>query len=388
MQQRRQEALALLSGDRAALLVSYPFLALLALRLELRPVRDDRLRVAAIDGRSLYFDTDLVLSLGADERRHLVAHLVWHAALLHPWRRMGRDPARWDLAVDHEVNHLLEQSFGLPRGSVWFESQGGQNAEAVYDWLAQEPSWPERGALADLHLDPTMLPEDPRARIDPAFLPEVSLSDQARWSEYLLGAAQAMRGRGLELPPGVRSLVEKLRRPAIPWRSVLAEFVVSAFGERRQWLPPNRRFIHQKMFLPSRRHETLRLAVALDTSSSTARLQGEFWSEIVGIVASYDDYEIHLIEGDDRVRAVRTFGRDRPLDARNVELSGFGGTDFRPVFAWLEAERSEPRALVFLTDGHGQAPVCPPRYPVLWVLSASGRAPASWGQVLRLRPPS
>jgi predicted metal-dependent peptidase len=142
------------------------------------------------------------------------------------------------------------------------------------------------------------------------------------------------------------------------------------------------------VYLPSRRHETLRLAVALDTSASTARLQGEFWSEIVGIAGSYDDYEIRLVEGDDRVRDVRTFGRDRPLNPRQIELRGFGGTDFRPVFAWLEAERSEPRALVFLTDGHGQAPACPPRYPVLWVLSSAGRAPASWGQVLRLPPPS
>jgi predicted metal-dependent peptidase len=385
----RHRALELLVADRAALLVLQPFMALLALRLELRPVSDGRLAVAATDGQSLFFDAELALRLGCRERRHLVAHLVWHAALLHPWRRVGSDPIRWNLAIDHEVNHLLEASLGLPPGCVWFEDQAGQNAEAVYDWLAQHPSLPERGPLADLHLDPTTPPEEPRARWDPAFSPEVLRSGRARWGEHLLAAAQAMRQRGLELPPGVRHLVEALRRPLVPWRSVLAEFVVSAFGDRRQWLPPNRRFLHQSLYLPSRRHEQLRLAVALDTSASTGALQGEFWSEILGIVASYDDYEICLIAGDDRVRDVRNFGRDRPLDLRRFELRGFGGTDFRPLFAFLGAEPCEPRALVFLTDGCGQAPAFPPRYPVLWVLSGPGRVPATWGQVLRLpAPPS
>jgi predicted metal-dependent peptidase len=59
-------------------------------------------------------------------------------------------------------------------------------------------------------------------------------------------------------------------------------------------------------------------------------------------------------------------------------LPGGGGTDFRPVFEWLDAAGCRPDALVYFTDACGDFPGAPPPYPVLWLVK--GNAPVPWGE--------
>jgi predicted metal-dependent peptidase len=59
-------------------------------------------------------------------------------------------------------------------------------------------------------------------------------------------------------------------------------------------------------------------------------------------------------------------------------LLGGGGTDFNPVFDLLA--QHTPQALVFFTDGCGDAPETPPPVPVLWVLADAQDSPlVDWG---------
>jgi predicted metal-dependent peptidase len=382
----RPRALATLEGDRAALLVLQPFLAHLALRLELVVVEDERLRTVATDGERLFCDLGTVLGASQPERLYLMAHSVWHVALLHPWRRRSDDRGLWDVAIDHEVNSLLEEQLGLPPDCVWFEERAGQSAEQIHGWLLEDPNRaPSRGHLADQHLSVRGSAEPSGVSlVDPAYVPLVSESTRHQWHERMLVAAQQLRARGVALPEAVERILGHRRASALPWPRILRDFVASAFGDRRQWLPPNRRFVHRSLYLPSRRSETLRLALAIDTSASTRPLQAAFWAEIVGIVRAYDDYELSLIQGDDRVRSVQRFSRVAPPDPEGLEFYGLGATDFRPIFETIGAWPEPPRALVFLTDGLGPAPASAPGYPVLWVLPVGATQPCSWGGVVRI----
>ncbi|MBN1606669.1 MAG: hypothetical protein JW940_08545 [Polyangiaceae bacterium] len=382
----RARALERVCGDRAALLVLQPFLAHLALRLEPVVVQDERLRTVATDGEHLFCDLGTVLRSTQAERLFLIAHSVWHAALLHPWRHRPDERGLWDVAVDHEVNGLLEQELRLPPDCVWFEEHAGQSAEQIYPWLLEDPSRaPSRGHLADQHLSAARRSEPTGGSVvDPAYLPLVSESTRHAWYERLLVAAQQLRARRVAVPEAVQRILGRRRAPTLSWSRILHDFVASAFGDRRQWLPPNRRFVPQSLYLPSRRNETLRLAVAIDTSASTRRLQAAFWAEISGIVRAYDDFELCLVQGDDRVRSLQHFSRAAPPDPEGLELFGFGATDFRPIFETLAAWPEPPRALVFLTDGLGPAPASAPAFPVLWVLPQGAKPPCSWGGVVRI----
>ena len=63
-------------------------------------------------------------------------------------------------------------------------------------------------------------------------------------------------------------------------------------------------------------------------------------------------------------------------------IAGGGGTDFRPVFDWVEHENRSPNMLVYFTDAEGDFPKTPPNYPVIWLVKGKGAVP--WGERVQL----
>lgn len=417
-QERKARLLERVQADRADLVFQFPFVARLAMHLELVPVVDFRIPTAATDGHRIWLNPDFLLALTDQERQFVVAHEVWHCALGHLDRRVGRDDEeRWNVAVDHEVNGMLAcEGLVVPSDAVLFRRWRGLPAEEVYELLAlpMEPGYEEwddsdaslprdlyrafepptppsldRGRFADVHAIPEseVSPEDAHSSgplivpVDPAFRPTPPPPVEV-WEDRLLVAAQQAPDAAHALGDALRRRLDQLRAPTVPWQEVLRQFVTSAYGGERRWLPPNRRYISRGLYLPSRRTERLRLVVAIDTSGSTQPWLQEFASELVGLVQSFGRYELTLICCDEEIRSVREFDDSNPLTSHDLVFDGGWGTDFRPVFEWLEAEGSDADVLVFLTDGEGPAPEVGPRIPVLWALTEGGEAPAGWGQVV------
>lgn len=378
-QAAKRDALALWESDRARLMLRQPFLALLAMRLELVPVVDERLPTAATDGERVFGNAYFLLALTPADRLFVLAHEVWHCAALHFLRRGHRERELWNLAVDHEVNALLEsQGLSMPEGAILYPDQRGQNAEAVYKWLQEHPEQVgPRPPTAGLH--------EGLPAIEGAFDPDLQLGPGSweDWPTRVVAAAQQVEQRYGSLPGELERHLERLRRPTIPWRELLARFVADTAQRRREWSKPNRRYLSQGLYLPGWAPEqALEIAVAVDTSGSTLAYLERFMSELAGIAASFGIWQMRLLLCDTRVTADETFESVTPPSFARLSLPGGGGTDFRPVFARLEAQ--PPRALVFLTDGYGPAPEAPPGYPVLWVLTPQGQAPTAWGEAIRL----
>lgn len=375
----KREALQVWEADRARLMLRQPFLALLALRLELVPVVDARLPTAATDGERIFVNARYLLALPADERLFVLAHEVWHCAALHFARRGERERELWNLAVDHEVNALLEsQGLAVPAGAILYPPLRGQNAESVYAWLQQHPEQARpRPAGADRHdgLEPAEGPYDPDLQLGPG--------NWEDWPTRVVAAAQQIEQRQGSLPAEVERHLQRLRRPSIPWRELLARFVAATAERRRDWSRPHRRYISQGLYLPGWAPEqALEIAVALDTSGSTDAYLARFMGEFAGIAASFGVWKLRLLLCDACVHSDQSFESADPPRFERIRVRGGGGTDFRPVFERLAAQ--PPRALVYLTDGFGWAPDEAPEYPVLWVLTPDGTEPADWGETIRL----
>ena len=77
---------------------------------------------------------------------------------------------------------------------------------------------------------------------------------------------------------------------------------------------------------------------------------------------------------------VRIRSREEWLEyVKKVKIQGRGGTDFRPVFNYIQKLREEKKlkqfkALIYFTDGDGIYPTVPPDHETLFVLlKDSGR---------------
>jgi predicted metal-dependent peptidase len=64
------------------------------------------------------------------------------------------------------------------------------------------------------------------------------------------------------------------------------------------------------------------------------------------------------------------------------QVSGGGGTDFRPVFEWVAREDMGPDLLVYFTDAEGRFPEREPSFPVVWLVK--GKAPVPFGTRIQL----
>ena len=409
---RKARTAAALERDRTRLLLRFPFAGHVAMRLELVPVVDDRLATAATDGSRIFFDCRFHESLTPAQRLFVLAHEVWHVALLHHERRGPRNPELFNRAADLEIHFVLEaegldEPWVLPHDPSWRTLP----AERIYTrLLAAFP--PPPGVPPPLENDlvdgesPAKPPRE--VRLDPDFAPLFDPAEAARTAaavraEVARKPFRPRRGQPGDppggLPGGLSWLVERVRRPSVDWRTALRRFVTPAYGGRRRWLPPNRRHIADGLFLPSRRDDRLHAVLAIDTSGSTLELMPAFFAELAGLLRSFGRYELAVVQCDRAVRRVDRWSDTEPPPPRpGWRAEGGGGTDFRPVFEWVAKKGERPDALVYLTDGYGPAPARKPPYPVLWALPFHSlyedygwpqpAAPAPWGTVVRVRLPA
>ena len=121
------------------------------------------------------------------------------------------------------------------------------------------------------------------------------------------------------------------------------------------------------------------LVIAIDTSASCQKvLVQQFLNEtadlLSGIGSFFKKTEIHLIECDDRVQNDRVITDLSQLQqyAQGFEVKGGFGTDFRPVFNYIEDLRAAGKlenlkGLMYFTDGFGEYPKKPTDYDTAFV---------------------
>ena len=383
--------LKVLEGDRARMLFMQPFTANLSYQLELRPVLDSRLSTAATDGRSIFFSIEFLSCLSESDRLFVFAHEIWHAVAGHFIRRYQRDPRLWNLATDHEVNSILSRDgFGMPFDAVYFKDYDGHSAERVYNALVDKTIQPFVDQFQFDDHDPSAglksrdKGEGEAEVIDPDFNPVSGDTNLAReWTERLVQVHQQMKSHGT-LASGLSHLIDRFLTPQVPWNQVLRKFMRNSYaGEQRDWKKCSRRHLHRGLWLPGLRGGAIKVVVAVDTSGSTSRVWGKFIAEVVELLGEFDRCELTLIECDVEITRIRHFHSwDDLSDLNQKGIKGGGGTDLRPPFKHADLDR--PDALIYLTDGFGEVMQDAPGYPVLWVLTKDGQAPANWGEVVPL----
>ena len=207
-----------------------------------------------------------------------------------------------------------------------------------------------------------------------------------RMRRIVIQSAQVMERTQGHLPAHIQGIVEKLRKPELPWRDLLRQFVTSCYGGSRRWLPPERRYVSRQLYLPSYRDNRMNAVMAIDTSGSTTGDLPQFFAELSSLLNSFGKYDLTVIQCDCAIQYVETFTEAKRF-SRNYkwESYGHGGTSFVPPFKYVSEHRLRPDIFIYITDGFGDAPEKPRSFPVLWVLTHDGNKPASWGRCIKLK---
>jgi len=368
---------------RITLLNHQPFFGQIALNTP--TIFTDSIETMGVDGVSLFVNPKFVEEKSQAELCGVIAHECLHVALLHPTRRGQRDAKKWNVATDHAVNLELLKAIGsaddylmeLPSDCLADPQYDGMSADTIYNRLPDDKGddggdpGEDKGEDGDEPGDqpgnePGDSPGDTGGCGEVFDAPsDVSVEElEAEIKQKVVQAAHSARAQG-KLPGNMESMIDDLLKPVVDWKSKLREHFERVFPSDYSWMRPNRRYVHQGLYLPGvEKDGTGHIVVGVDTSSSVSDDEiKQFIGEINSICEDVVPEKVTVIYCHTDVWAVDEFEADEDFTVRPRRG---GGTEFVPVFEEVEKRGIQPKALIYLTDLGCNGYPTTPSYPVIW----------------------
>jgi len=368
---------------RIALALRQPFLASAIMRL---PIKDATLYswcpTMATDGYHIFYNATWVESLTITEIRGVLAHEVLHVIFQHGVRRSNRDPILWNIAADHAINLLLqEQGFLLPKGGLANPKYRNMSTEEIYSVLPKTTTYKSSGdtkskveneeseypgKLTTIGVD--VLDPDSYATVG---LRDKDMPDKSQLAELCEGLRSEASSKLQGTAAGYfSSECQAIEDSKIDWREILRSWLVDRIKSDWSMWPYSKKHIHRGFFMPSVGVEAPgHIVIAVDTSGS---MSTEDLSDIFTEIRIYrETYPCRLtvIQADADIQSITTYeemdGEEIP---KKVKIVGRGGTDFRPVFNWID-DHAPGSYVIYATDGYGTFPSSTLSSGLIWLLT-------------------
>lgn len=388
------------------ILINMRFLdvALAKLKLEERK----QMGAFAYDGSTLFYDPAVLLARYRKEPHFMVRlylHTLLHCIFYHGFQTDKLERELWDLATDIAVEntileidlHLAEmQSDAVLRGrlDILRKQAGGLTAEKLYRHFRIEP--PSSKALKEwrelCHYDEHLYWDRKE---------ELVLS-QEEWRKVSERVKADLKSFSKD-KNNAQSMEENLKeatRERYDYSDFLRRFMT--MGETIQVNDDEFDYIYYTYGLsrygnmplvePLEYKDANRIkdfVIALDTSASCrGEVVQAFLNKTYQIMQQKENFfrkiNVHIIQCDHEVQSDTKITCKEEFDAfmQSGKLRGFGSTDFRPVFQYVEAlqqagEFEDLKGLLYFTDGYGVYPERMPDYDTAFVfLREDGEAPA------------
>lgn len=397
-QQAEALALQILSLAQSQLTLELRFMSRAISRMP--PVIKTNARIST-DGTNLYIDPQHILSLfqmRSSLPAHHLLHLILHCIFRHNLVSTRIDPALWDLSCDIAVEDTIEslhlRAAGDPRAekrTVFLNEcradLGVVTAEKLYPWLRDRKLSNEdflvlkRDFLADDHSlwytsatgkNLSQDSEEIWRQVAVRMKNELELN-AGNTSGAMLQQLKQMSGKRRDYSAFLRNfcqLTEQLRLSDEEFDQNYYTYGLKLYGDIPLIEP-----------LEYRENQGIRqFVIAIDTSGS---VKGEAvqafvqktWEILMDHEHFSDSVEVHIIQCDNRIRedAVIRSRQDFQQYLAGCSVKGLGGTDFRPVFDYVDAlqkrgELTHLQGLIYFTDGKGSFPDAAPPYRTAFVL--------------------
>ena len=344
-------------------------------------------------------------------------HCVLHCVFRHMYLHAPVEKQSWSIACDMVVEDLIAD---LHLRSATVNRQDEQQAVLETFRSRIKPFTAEK--LYRFFLD-SPLPEEERLRLEDLFraddhrawfssddkedrqneqnedspdIPEPNappMETEQEWrdvAESIESDLETISREAGDAAAGLRRALRKLNREKKDYAAFLRKFTVR--GEVMRLDPAEFDYIYYTYGLrlygnlpliePLEYREDLRIrsfVIAVDTSGSISEeLVHAFLQKTFNILKASESFfsrvDIRILQCDLQIQDEVRIRSQKDLDAalKGLVLKGFGGTDFRPVFDYIEKQRragelQQLKGLLYFTDGCGIYPQQAPDYDTAFV---------------------
>lgn len=351
----------------------------------------------ASDGSTCFYDPLFVLKCYQEDTRLVTRcylHLLLHCIFSHSFQYDKLNTELWDLAADIAVESVIlemqlpeaaleQDSDALRKLTVLREDIGSLTAERIYRYFRRNP--PGRQEHQELL---RLFYKDAHDLWKPRQELEVTKEQWKKISERIRTGLKSFTKAG----PGAESLeknLEEATKERYDYSGILRRFTVvgediAVNDEEFDYVYYTYGLDHYgnlPLIEPLEYKETNKVrefVIAIDTSASCrgpvvrAFLQ-KTYSILKGTENFFHKVNVHIIQCDNEVQSDTKITNEDDFTAfmQFGKLTGFGATDFRPVFEYVETlqkqgEFENLKGLIYFTDGYGIYPQRMPDYDVIF----------------------
>lgn len=386
------EAREKLITARVGLLIKAPFFGNLVTRLKLVNA-DETIDTIATDGRNFYYNSRFVNFLTAGELEFGFGHEILHCIFDHFDRRELRHKKLANIAADYCVNATLKKhnvgKFITSVPCLYDSKYEDWSFEQVYDDLLSQMEHMDIDELIKQLLDEHLeISEGDESEGGAPTIKASELEDiKNELREALVTAAQTTNDPG-SIPASVRRVIESITEPKIDWRALVQAFLKSTIKTDFSWLKASRRGWHCDAVMPGMNgRDKISLAIAFDASGSiTDDMARDQKSEIVSIMETFPEFNIHLFSFDTQVHNPVDLSNDSLDSIMDYQIIGGGGTDISVIFDYMKKNEILPERLIVFTDLESSRFGDPDYVDTLWVVPTTRgyQTPdAPFGQTVR-----
>ena len=411
---KEQLALKLIDYARDELIIHLPYFNRAILKMPVRfyepkLVEEDIVGGFATNTKEMICDPDLVIGMFEDnpaKLSRLILHTVFHCLYQHTYRYEVLQKPLWDLACDVAVEREI-MSLGI--GELRLEKDTERevmcdiirkkchkmNAEVIYTHMINDKTdaadWFERAQLfkRDTH---TIWASRDTEFYEGLFLFDCNENeiDQAgaEWSRIFENVKKDkdVLEQGFGISPGsVTDYIGSVTGDDYDYSEFLMRFAkiteeVKLNNDEFDYIYYTyglKEYGNMPLIEPLEYKESLKIydfVIAIDTSGSCrGRVVKNFLKRTYSILKKSEVFgtkmNVHIIQCDNQIQDDAEIISDEAFERyiQNVNVTGSGGTDFRPVFQHVERMRkggifSDLRGLLYFTDGLGIFPEKEPKF--------------------------
>lgn len=408
--------------------------------------RIDGLSAFATDGTYFYYSEEPVLRIFKSNAPFLdraYLHMIFHCIFKHLWLKGNREKHRWNLACDIAVEYTIDtldkpctkRILSWLRKNIYEEikqEKSGVSAAVIYRLLAEKTEEELQSLAMEFYTDDHRFWQEEEQK--------TPMYQQAKenWDKIARQTTLEQNRRGDENEEGEEVFAAQVRagKSRRRYSDFLRKF--SVLSEELHCDPEEfdlgfysyglRLYGNLPLIEPLETREVHKIrefVIVLDTSySTTGELISGFLQETLRILTEKNSFftksQIRILQCDNQVRREEIIGSEadiarlltqlskekavheghasfRSTEGKmaqgSYEISGGGGTDFRPAFAYVEQLREQGElqnlgGLLYFTDGKGIYPKKRTEYKTafLFLDEYDEAAVPPWAMRLKLEP--
>lgn len=384
------------------------------------------------DGFGIYFYPDALIYLYKKDRIYInraYLHIVFHCLFGHLTIPKTVDTALWDLAADIAVESIIDglsvravRRYVSPYRKKVYQSLREKmkvlTVAGIYQVLEEKEAGREEDTWigeADFEKLRGEFFVDDHQLWNQEIPPQKMMERQKEWKEENEKLQTKMETFAKEASEDAEALAEQVRvenRTRYDYKKFLRKF--SVLKEEIQVDPDTFDYIFyhygMEMFgnVPliepqetKEVHKVEDFVIAVDTSMSCKEeLIRKFLEQTYSVLSESESFFrkicVHIIQCDDKVQSDVVIHNQEEMERymEQFEIHGFGGTDFRPMFGYVNELIAKKafrrlRGLIYFTDGYGTFPAKKPLYETAFVFLKEDYSDVdvpAWAMKLILEP--